>query len=92
MRTARLVTAGSLLSGLFAPLVLAGQGPKALDAATAARADRTVESVITATGIPSASIALVEHGQIVYLHAYGKARLESPMPAMPEMPEMPYSV
>src|ERR1700730_13629720 len=89
MRAAHLVTAGSLLAGLFAPLMLVGQSPSTLDDATAARADKAVESVIAATGIPSASIALVEHGQIVYVHAYGKARREPPMPAMPEMP---YSV
>jgi D-alanyl-D-alanine carboxypeptidase len=89
MRAARLATACSLLAGWFAPLVLASQSPNTLDNAPAARADRAVESVISATGIPSASIALVEHGQIVYLHAYGKARLEPPVPATPAMP---YSV
>jgi D-alanyl-D-alanine carboxypeptidase len=89
MCAARLVTVALLLAGLLAPTVLVGQPSNPLDAATASRADRAVESVISATGIPSASIALVEHGQIVYLRAYGKARLEPPVPATPEMP---YSV
>lgn len=56
-----------------------------LDPATATRVDRTVEQVIADTGVPSASIALIENGKIVYLHAYGKSRLEPPMPATPEM-------
>jgi D-alanyl-D-alanine carboxypeptidase len=56
-----------------------------LDTATAARVDEAVAKVITDTGIPSASVALVQHGGIVYLHAYGKARLEPPMPATTEM-------
>jgi D-alanyl-D-alanine carboxypeptidase len=89
MRAARIATAGSLLAGLFSPSLLVAQSTNTLDAATAARADQAVESVIAATGIPSASVALVEHGQIVYLRAHGKARLEPPMPATPEMP---YSV
>jgi D-alanyl-D-alanine carboxypeptidase len=89
MRAARIATAGSLLAGLFSPFLLVAQSTNTLDAAPAARADQAVESVIAATGIPSASVALVEHGQIVYLRAYGKARLEPPMPATPEMP---YSV
>ena len=45
--------------------------------------------MIADTGIPSASVALVQHGEIVYLHAYGKARLE---PAMPATTEMQYSI
>ena len=64
---------------------LLAQPSNALDAATAARVDQAVEKVIADTGIPSASVALVQHGQIVYLQAYGKARLEPPMAATTEM-------
>src|SRR5581483_1649310 len=64
---------------------LFAQTENTLDAADAARADQSVEKVIADTGIPSASIALVENGKIVYLHAYGKARLQPPMPATIEM-------
>lgn len=56
-----------------------------LDAATAARVDQAVQQVIADTGIPSASIALVENGKTVYLRAYGKARLQPPMPATTAM-------
>ena len=67
------------------PARLQGQTTNTLDAATAKRADLAVQQVIANTGIPSASVALVEHGQIVYLNAYGKARLEPPMAATTEM-------
>ncbi len=79
MRAAMLLLLTGLLLIGTAPKVFAQTG--ILDAPTAARVDNAVEKVITDTGIPSASIALVEHGQITYLHAYGKARLEPPMAA-----------
>jgi CubicO group peptidase (beta-lactamase class C family) len=47
--------------------------------------DAAAGEVLARTGVPSASIAIVQHGQIVYTHAYGKARLEPPTPAEPEM-------
>jgi D-alanyl-D-alanine carboxypeptidase len=84
MRVAVALLTGSLLLGAVPAAVLA-QPSNALDAAAAGRVDQAVEKVIADTGIPSASVALVEHGQIVYLHAYGKARLEPPTPATTEM-------
>jgi D-alanyl-D-alanine carboxypeptidase len=84
MRVAVALLTGSLLLGAVPAVVLA-QPSNALDAADAGRVDQAVEKVIADSGIPSASVALVEHGQIVYLHAYGKARLEPPMAATTEM-------
>src|SRR5437763_548741 len=84
MRVAVALLAGFLLLGSAPPAVLA-QPTNSLDSATAARVDHAVEQVIADTGIPSASVALVEHEQIVYLQAYGKARLEPPMAASTEM-------
>ena len=46
-----------------------------------------------ATGVPSASIAVVQHGKLVYTHAYGFARLATtPAPAVPATPDMRYSI
>lgn len=45
--------------------------------------------VLTATGVPSASVAIVKDGQIAYLQAYGNGRLD---PATPARPEMRYSI
>src|ERR1700686_5006604 len=51
--------------------------------------DHAATDVLTATGVPSASIAIVKDGQITYLQAYGKGRLD---PATPAGPEMRYSI
>ena len=90
MRSAILVllATGTLLSGVV-PATLSAQTENALDAATATRVDQAVEKVVADTGIPSASVAVVQHGEITYLHAYGKARLE---PTMPATTEMQYSI
>jgi D-alanyl-D-alanine carboxypeptidase len=47
--------------------------------------DAVASKVLADTGVPSASIAIVQEGQIVYTQAYGKARLEPPTPAAPQM-------
>lgn len=73
------------LSFFVSPTAAAAQAATSLDAATAAKVDQAVEHVIEATGIPSASVAIVQHGQIAYLHAYGNARLDPPVPATTEM-------
>src|SRR5690242_3842791 len=51
--------------------------------------DNIAQQVLTKTGVPSASVAVVKNGEVVYLHAYGSARLE---PRLPARPEMRYSV
>jgi len=47
--------------------------------------DAAAQKVLDQTGVPSASVAIVQHGQIVYTHAYGKAKLAPPTPAAPAM-------
>jgi D-alanyl-D-alanine carboxypeptidase len=54
-----------------------------------AKIDAAAEEVLTKTGVPSASVAIVEHGAIVYTHAYGKAKLD---PAVEATPAMRYSI
>jgi D-alanyl-D-alanine carboxypeptidase len=51
--------------------------------------DKVAADALAKTGVPSASVALVKNGQIVYLHAYGNARLD---PALAAAPEMRYSI
>src|ERR1700757_3698999 len=53
------------------------------------RVDATAEQVLELTGVPSASVAVVQHGRIVYTHAYGKAKLE---PSVAAEPGMRYSI
>jgi CubicO group peptidase (beta-lactamase class C family) len=47
--------------------------------------DKAVTEILTKAGAPSASIAVVMDGRIVYEHAYGNARLDPPMAATPQM-------
>ena len=85
MRSATVLLAAGFLLPFIVPPALPAQTTNTLDTVTATGVDEAVEKVIADTGIPSASIALVEHGQIVYLRAFGQARLEPPMPATTEM-------
>jgi CubicO group peptidase (beta-lactamase class C family) len=47
--------------------------------------DKVATDTLKRMGVPSASIALVKDGQIVYVRAYGDARLEPHTAATPEM-------
>ena len=47
--------------------------------------DRVAADTLARTGVPSASIAVVKDGQIVYVKAYGDARLEPKTPATTQM-------
>src|SRR4026209_1100939 len=51
--------------------------------------DKLANDALTKTGVPSASIAVVKDGKIVYLNAYGSARLE---PTTPATSGMRYSI
>src|SRR5258706_4309215 len=62
---------------LLAALPLAADLPKDVDDA--------VNEVLTRTGVPSASVAVVKDGAIVYEHAYGNARLDPPAAATTQM-------
>lgn len=50
-----------------------------------AKIDAAAQQVLDKTGVPSASIAIVQRGKIVYTQAYGKARLDPPLDATPDM-------
>ena len=57
------------------------------------RIDSIASQVLEATGVPSASIAVVQHGKLVYTRAYGFARLASDSAsAIPASPDMRYSI
>jgi CubicO group peptidase (beta-lactamase class C family) len=47
--------------------------------------DKVATDVLARTGVPSASIAIVKDGQVVYVKAYGDARLDPKTPATPQM-------
>src|SRR4051794_36043521 len=51
--------------------------------------DKLSTETLARTGVPSASVAVVKDGRVVYLKAYGDARVE---PRVPATPEMRYSI
>ncbi len=53
------------------------------------KVDDIARQTLAATGVPSASLAIVKDGQIAYLQAYGDASLE---PRIAARPEMRYSI
>ncbi len=54
-----------------------------------AKVDAAAQQVLSATGVPSASVAVVQDGRIVYLQGYGDARIE---PRVAAKAEMRYSI
>src|SRR5437870_3717925 len=47
--------------------------------------DKAVNEILTKTGAPSASIAVVKDGKIAYVHAYGNAQIDPPRLATTDM-------
>nr|MDQ2665884.1 serine hydrolase [Gemmatimonadota bacterium] len=46
-------------------------GAQAADTRLAAGVDSIAHAVLASTGVPSASVAVVQHGRVVYAKAYG---------------------
>ncbi|MGD0097786.1 MAG: serine hydrolase domain-containing protein [Terracidiphilus sp.] len=89
---ARFASCIALLAAL-SPLALAAQSGNAIDPGLKDKIDRIATQVLEDTGVPSASIAVVQHGKLAYTHAYGKARLASESaPAVAAAPQMRYSI
>jgi CubicO group peptidase (beta-lactamase class C family) len=74
-----------LLSSLFAAAAASAQTVNTINPVLRDRIDRIAHQVLEQTGVPSASIAVVQHGKLIYTHAYGNAHLQPPIPATPEM-------
>ena len=48
---------------------------------TSAKIDAVAQKILADSGVPSASIGIVQNGHIVYTHAFGLARVSPPLPA-----------
>src|SRR5712691_8114369 len=68
---------------LFASLSAAAQSQLSSDVQE--KINKLAAEALAKTGVPSASVAVVKNGQIVYVKAYGDARIEPKTPATPEM-------
>ena len=73
-----------ILICLTASLVQA-QAPAPISPALREKVDGVVRQALTTTGVPSASIAIVQDGAIAYLQAYGAGRIDPHTPAQPSM-------
>jgi len=62
-----------------------GQTVDSIDPALKSQVDRIASQVMEQRGVPSASVAIVQGGKIVYTHAYGLAHLDPNLPAAPDM-------
>ena len=64
----------------LAPAGAHAQGTDSLPADIAAKVSVAVQGVIAQTQVPSASVGIVENGRIVYVRAFGMARINPPTP------------
>ena len=91
MRPARkpwcLLSASIVLMVLAAALPARGQSQ--LSAEVLEKVDAAARQVLANSGVPSASIAIVQDSQIAYLQAYGNARID---PLATARPDMRYSI
>jgi D-alanyl-D-alanine carboxypeptidase len=83
----RLISAAALVcsSVFLSSARCSAQTVDTLDPALKARIDRIAAGVMEQRGVPSASVAVVQGGKLVYTHAYGKAHIDPDKAATPEM-------
>lgn len=63
----------------------AAQATNTLSADLAAKVSAAVTDIVNKTHVPSASVGIVQNGRVVYLAAFGMARLSPPVAATPDM-------
>jgi D-alanyl-D-alanine carboxypeptidase len=86
----KLLGSATCFCGLLCVIAVAPMvAQTAMPAVTASGIDAAAADVLKATGVPSASVAVVQGGKVAYVKAYGMARLD---PAMPAEPGMQYSI
>ena len=84
MKNFRLILPCLLMATGLIP-VLSAQTVDAIDPALRARVDAIASQVLEQRGVPSASVAVVKGGKVVYTHAYGLAHIAPDVAATPEM-------
>ena len=68
---------------LFITATASAQG--SLSADVAAKVESAVQDVMSRTGVPSVSVGIAQGDRIAFTKAFGRARLDPPLPATPEM-------
>lgn len=93
LRSESLLRPAILLLLLLAASAASAQTVDSISPDLRGQVDRIASQVLQETGVPSASVAVVQHGKLVYTHAYGLARLATDsLPAVPATPDMRYSI
>jgi CubicO group peptidase (beta-lactamase class C family) len=97
MKTQHRSIAAAIVALLLAAVSSTAQNPSqtvdSIDPALQAKIDRIAMQVLEQSGVPSASLAIVQHGKLVYTRAYGNGRLATDsQPAVPATLEMRYSI
>lgn len=72
-----------LASAAFVLSLTGAANASPLDAAQSGRIDAAIQTAIAASGAPSASVAVVKDGEIVYAKAFGEADLATSLAATP---------
>jgi CubicO group peptidase (beta-lactamase class C family) len=70
---------------ILAFITLSTNAQTQLSADLTDKIDKVATDTLAKTGVPSASVAIVKDGQVVYVKAYGDARLDPKTPATPGM-------
>ncbi len=83
------VLASSAQQPAWPPAAPASPGSPGLSAETAGQVAAIAQKVLAQSGVPSASIGIVQNGKIVYTQAFGLARVA---PALPAQASMAYPI
>lgn len=73
------------LSVYIACVAVKAQVVDTIDPAMKTRIDAIAAGVMEQQVVPSASVAVVQGGKLIYTHAYGRAHIDQDKPATPEM-------
>jgi D-alanyl-D-alanine carboxypeptidase len=76
MKTLATLVGIAILTASIAPASAQQLAPE-----TAAKVAAIANKVLADTGVPSASVGIVENGHVVYTHAFGLARVSPPLTA-----------
>lgn len=85
MRIRQFVIAFAVFGSTAASSSLARAQGGTQDARLGAAVDSIAADVLVRTGVPSASVAVVRHGKLVYARAYGDARIDPKLAAASDM-------
>jgi D-alanyl-D-alanine carboxypeptidase len=76
---------GVVLSVSAAYTAAQAQTVDTIDPALKTRVDAIAAGIMEQRGVPSASVAVVQGGKLVYTQAYGRAHIDPDKPATPDM-------